>query len=163
MSDNAFVYASVQVCRVGEREDGWHTDGGASLLHAGLTIFGSREMQVRLKGRDGCISLKQRPGSFCVGNLCALEHNVVHGETAPGSWGDMQIMVMFRSDFFREIRARNINNRPGPEELYRLVNTMTARHLAEVPFPLPDIAAVIAECPREGDSDKAAASACQLV
>ena len=41
LSDNAFAYASVQVCKVGEREDGWHTDGGASLLHAGLTISGA--------------------------------------------------------------------------------------------------------------------------
>ena len=151
MSDNAFVYASVQVCRVGEREDGWHTDGGASLLHAGLTIFGSREMQVRLKGRDGCISLKQRPGSFYVGNFCALEHNVVHGETAPGSWHDLQIMVMFRSDFFRWKEPRKINAFPEPRDLFRIVNDMTARHLAEVPLPLPDIAAVIAECPRQDD------------
>ena len=42
LSDNAFAHASVQVCRVRKRDDGWHTDGGASLLHAGLTIFGSR-------------------------------------------------------------------------------------------------------------------------
>ena len=151
MSDNVFVYASVQVCKVGAREDGWHTDGGASLLHAGLTIFGSRQMQVRWRGRDGCISLPQRPGSFYVGNLCTLEHNVVHGEIAPGSWNDLQIMVMFRSDFFRENRARILNRMPGPAELFRIVNDMTARHLAEVPFPLPDIAAVIAECQVEGD------------
>ena len=161
VSDNAFVYATVQVCKVGAREDGWHTDGGASLLHAGLTIFGSRQMQVRFPGRPGCISLEQRPGSFYVGNLCALEHNVVHGETAPGSWDDIQIMVMFRSDFFREARSRKINACPGPQELFRIVNMLTARHLAEVPFPVPDIAAVISECPREGD--KAAASACKPV
>ena len=33
-ADNTFVYASVQLMKVGAREDGWHTDGGASLLHA---------------------------------------------------------------------------------------------------------------------------------
>ena len=57
LSDNAFAYASVQVLKVGEREDGWHTDGGASLLHAGLTIFGSRQLLVKVKGEKGCISL----------------------------------------------------------------------------------------------------------
>ena len=41
--DNAFVDASVQFLRVAEREDGWHIDGGASLLHGGLTVFGSRK------------------------------------------------------------------------------------------------------------------------
>ena len=151
MTANAFAYASVQACRVGEREDGWHTDGGASLLHAGLTILGSRKLRVKLKTRAGCISLDQRPGSFYVGNMCALEHNVVHGATSPGSWGDgppesqVQIMVMLRSDLFREKRARKINACPGPHELFRIVNTETARHLAEVPFPLPDLTAVLAE------------------
>ena len=57
LSDNAFAYASVQVLKVGEREDGWHTDGGASLLHAGLTIFGSRQLLVKVKGEEGRISL----------------------------------------------------------------------------------------------------------
>ena len=88
LSDNAFAYASVQVLKVGKREDGWHTDGGASLLHAGLTIFGSRQLLVKVKGEKDCISLAQRPGSFYVGNLCALEHNVAHGASAPGSLGD---------------------------------------------------------------------------
>ena len=62
-ADNAFVYATAQVMAIGEREDGWHTDGGASLLHAGLTIFGSRTLQVDVleKGRIG---FHHRPGLF---------------------------------------------------------------------------------------------------
>ena len=43
---NAFAYSSVQVMKVGQRSEAWHTDGGASLLHAGLTIFGSRILEV---------------------------------------------------------------------------------------------------------------------
>ena len=43
----------------------------------------SRTLQVN----GGCISFQQRPGSFYVGNLCALSHNVVHGEHAAGSYG----------------------------------------------------------------------------
>ena len=144
--DNAFVYASVQVLREGEREDGWHTDGGASLLHAGMTIFGSRHLQVRFKGDEGCLSLEQRRGSFYAGNLCALEHHVVHGAIAPGPPEEqVQIAVMLLSDLFREARARKINACPGPRELFRVVNRVTARHMAEVPFPLPDIAAILAE------------------
>ena len=49
VSDNAFAYAGVQVLKVGKREDGWHTDGGASLLHVGLTIVGRRQLRVRGK------------------------------------------------------------------------------------------------------------------
>jgi len=153
LSDNAFAYASIQVLKVGKREDGWHTDGGASLLHAGLTIFGSRQLLVKVKGEQGCISLAQRPGSFYVGNLCALEHNVAHGASAPGSLGDgppenqVQITVMLRSDLFRQARARKKDSCPGPLELFRIVNNETARHLAEVPYPLPELGDVLAECP----------------
>ena len=85
-ADNAFVYASVQLMKIGGREDGWHTDGGASLLHAAVTVFGSRTLQVKPEDA-GCISFPQRPGSFYVGNLCALSHIVVHGEHAAGSYG----------------------------------------------------------------------------
>jgi hypothetical protein len=149
-ADNAFVYASVQVLKVGAREDGWHTDGGTSLLHAAVTVFGSRTLLVKLE--DGsCISLPQRPGSFYVGNLCALSHNVSHDDHAAGSLRagpaseQVQIAVMLRSDVFRGARARRINASPGPKELFDIVNRETARHLAEVPFNLPDLAAVIAE------------------
>ena len=102
-ADNAFVYASVQLLKIGEREDGWHTDGGASLLHAAGTVFGSRTLLVKLEDA-GCISLPQRPGSFYVGNLCALNHNVVHGEQSAGSDGEgplseqVQIVVKLRRE-----------------------------------------------------------------
>ena len=45
----------------------------------------------------------------------------------------------------REVLDRKINACPGPQELFRVVSEVTARHLAEVPFPLPDISAVLAE------------------
>ena len=150
LADNAFVYASPQVMAIGEREDGWHTDGGTSLLHGALTLFGSRNLLVKREDAD-CISLPQRPGSFYVGNMCALEHNVAHDESAVGCYGQgpsseqVKIAVMLRSDVFRGARARKINAVPGPGELFRIVNNETARHLAEQPFHLPDLAAVIAE------------------
>ena len=78
---------------------------------------------------------------------------MAHGETSPGAMGhgfvptksQVQIMVMLRSDLFRECRARRINACPAPSELFRIVNQVTARHLEEVPFPLLDIVAVLAE------------------
>ena len=52
-------------------------------LARSLSVLLSRTLQVS----GGCISFPQRPGSFYVGNLCALSHNVVHGEHAAGSYG----------------------------------------------------------------------------
>ena len=149
-ADNAFVYASIQLMKVGAREDGWHTDGGASLLHASLTLFGSRAVEMKA-GNPDCISLSQKPGSFYVGNMCAVEHNVKHNDQAVGCYGkspktqQVQIAVMLRTDVFRQARARKLNTTPGHSELYRVVNTETAKHLAETPFYLPDLDAVIAE------------------
>ena len=149
--NNAFAYASTQFMANGARDDGWHTDGGASLLHAAVTIFGNRTLQVETP--RGCISLAQKPGSFYMGNLCALLHNVRHAEDEAGCFQhkaqneaepkQWQIAVMIRSDLFREGRARGINSTPGPKELYHIVNNEIAKHLAEVPLHLPDLADVI--------------------
>ena len=76
-ADNAFAYVSIQLMQPGAREDGWHTDGGCSLLHASVTIFGTRSVEVKVEGQPQ-VTLDQEPGSFYVGNLCALEHNVRH-------------------------------------------------------------------------------------
>ena len=155
MASNAFVYASIQVLKCGSREDGWHTDGGGSLLHAALTLFGTRRVDVEC-GDQGCISMYQKPGSFYMGNLCALNHNVIHDEQPTGTYGcsssccdvrQVQIAVLLRSDVFRAARARTINSTPGPVELFRIVNEETAKHLAEQPLHLPDLAAVLAESP----------------
>jgi len=151
-AENAFVYASVQVMRVGERVEQWHTDGGASLLHAALTIFGSRTVEVEAGGKGGgCISLQQRPGAFYVGNLCALNHRVVHGEHSAGCFcggqpsKQVQIAVMLRSDYFRNARARTIDSKPGPAELFHIVNKEVAKYFKQEQIFLPDLAAVLAE------------------
>lgn len=46
-SDTVFAYAILQVMTPGERHDPEHYDGGASLLHGGLTIFGRRGLEVQ--------------------------------------------------------------------------------------------------------------------
>ena len=96
-----------------------------------MIVFGSRTLLVEQLEDAGCISLPQRPGSFYVGNLCALSHNVVHGEHAAGSYGEgppseqVQIAVMLRSDVIRVARARRMNATPWPVE-FEIVNSETA-------------------------------------
>ena len=46
-SDTIFAYAILQVMKPGERHDLEHHDEGASLLHAGLTIFGRRGLEMQ--------------------------------------------------------------------------------------------------------------------
>ena len=168
-ADNAFVYASIQLMQPGARDDGWHTDGGCSLLHASVTIFGTRSVEVKVEGQPQ-VTLVQEPGSFYVGNLAALEHNVHHhvkcrqtfdgaaatakvhrkDSSAATAEGDqrLQIAVMIRCDVFRNWRARKINCTPGPSEFFHVVNKAAAQHLADVPVALPDLTEVLAEMAR---------------
>ena len=153
-ADNAFAYVSIQLMQPGVRNDWWHTDGGCSLLHASVTLFGTRSVAVKVEGKPQ-VTLDQEPGSFYVGNLCALEHNVRHHEeckhtfdgAAETAKGDqrLQIAVMIRSDVFRDCRARKINCTFGPVELFRVVNCTVAQHLAKVPVALPDLTEGLAE------------------
>ena len=68
---------SIQLMQPGARDDGWHTDGGCPLLHASVTLFGTRSVEVKVEGKPQ-VTFDQEPGSFYVGDLCALEHNVRH-------------------------------------------------------------------------------------
>ena len=78
-ADNAFAYVSIQLMQPGARDDGWHTDGGCSLLHAAVTLFGTRSLEVSFEDASRA-PLDQQPGPFYVGPLAALEHNVRHHE-----------------------------------------------------------------------------------
>ena len=78
LATDALAYATIQVMRPSAREDRPHFDGAASLLHAGLTVWGRRGVEIRLQPEAEWQRLEQKPGSFYVGNLCAAWHKVVH-------------------------------------------------------------------------------------
>ena len=91
-----------------------------------------------------------------------MSHTVAHGEHAAGSYGcgppsaQVQVAVMLRADVSRAARARTVNATPGPAELFEIVNSATARHLAD----LPDLAAVIAESREAGQDRSVKARGC---
>ena len=141
--DNVMAYVSVQVMEDGQRDDGWHSDGGASALHVGLTLRGERVLQIE-SGKDGgeIHEFAQSPGSIYIGNMVAMKHNVAHRDADEGGY---KVAVMFRSNYWREARARTINTTPGPAELFHVVNDVIAEHLGAHPLVLPDLAAIAAE------------------
>ena len=152
LADLAFVYVSQQFMKTDKRGDGKHVDGGCSLLHAALGLFGCRDVELEFPGKAEKKTLHQRPGDFYVGNLCAIAHEVQHDGSNKDcfsrhseNYTEVKVAIMFRTDVFRQARARRKNATPGPADLYRIVYEETARHLVEVPFVLPDLAAVVAE------------------
>ena len=112
-SNTALTYGVIQVMKAGPRYDPEHVDGGASLLHAGLAIFGTRHVEVKVaeSAADKWDVLPQSAGSFYMGNMCAAWHRVRHLDrkgagTLCGAAGNVHIAVMLRTDVFREERAR---------------------------------------------------------
>ena len=87
--------------------------------------------------------------------MCAVEHQVEHydaissqtlfqdAEADSASDGGLQIAVMLRSDVFRHARARQLQGKPSPVDMYDIVNEVVAEHLATQPMILPDFAAVV--------------------
>ena len=151
-SDTALTYGVLQVMKPSERYDPAHFDGGASLLHGGLTIFGSRHLECMVAAsaasEEDWEVLPQRPGSFYVGNLCAPWHRVRHFEQ-PGPIGavagNVHVAVMLRTDVFRAERSRAKKCKPKPAEVFDIVNEVVASALSARPLGFPDFASCLAE------------------
>ena len=154
--DVAWEYLSLQVMLAGTRRDVPHFDGGASLLHVGFTLFGSRVLEC-WDAQGSMQPVQQNPGTIYVGNMCAMEHEVVHRSDSrdlyKGPDGrSYEIALMLRSDVFAASRARKMKGKPTPTEAYDLINAVVAQHIAKEPLILPTFAAVVggAECSSEG-------------
>ena len=118
------------------------------MLHAGLTVWGKRNLGVRLakpaeEDPGEWQWLPQQPGAFYIGNLCAPWHQVGHFAPAQaeplfrrGGTG-MRVAVMIRSDVFAEARARCSSSLASPVEVYRAVNAVVANNLATRRLRLP--------------------------
>ncbi len=123
------------------------------MIHAGLTIFGHRTVEIASCGPDGnnTTELHQPPGSLYVYNFSALEHRGCHTADSAGCYGDeasaqlIKIAIMLRADYFRCARARKINSTPVPRELFLIVNKEVAQHIAQMPFYLPSLDEVLTE------------------
>ena len=121
-------------------------------MHAGLTIFGPRHVEVKVaeSAADKWNVLPQSADSFYMGNMCAAGHRVRHLDrkeagTLCGAAGNVHIAVMLRTDVFREERARRMNTAPTPCRVFDIVNQVVASSLATDPLHFPDLGICLAE------------------
>ena len=137
----AFNYVLTQVLRTDERRDPKHFDGGASLLHMGLTVFGARELECWLADQTSCV-FKQVPGSLYVGTMAAIEHQVAHDPAWSlqlcGPQG-FQIVLQFRCDVFRHARGRANFRKPTPSVVFDVFNDIVVKHMVEQPLHIPEL------------------------
>ena len=139
-----------------ERGDEAHFDGGASLLHMGLTLYGRRRMNCKLNDDDyeGDTSFGESfvftPGNVYIGNLCAAEHVVIHESDYDHSQGleigsiSMKLTAMLRTPLFAAGHGRTIKTAPSPKVVYARANAVVAQQLRHHCLNLPTFEACLA-------------------
>ena len=145
---NQFVI--LQAMRPDERLDEVHYDGGASLLHIGLSLYGRRRLNLKV-GEEilGAHSVVATPGHVYAGNLCAAEHQVVHesdhirSDSFEAESDAVKIAVMLRTSLFGGW-ARTIKTAPSPKVVYEIANPVVAEHLRHHSLKLPSFEACLA-------------------
>ena len=153
-------FISLQMLTTVERHDTAHFDGGASILHMGLTLWGRRRLHLNLADPaervipnatagpavDEWVVTHQRPGSVYLANLCAPFHQVGHeGEDDPNDLFDApsgksyKVAIMFRTSCFGYARARTASNPPNPKQVFDIVSSVIHKALLRDRFRLPTL------------------------
>ena len=158
----------------GEREDPVHYDGGASFLHAGITLRGKRTLFCR---HGAPVSNKQKdspgrtdarakssaakavrwselpviasPGHVYIGCLCGPEHYVQHQQVAeqelfPSRWDRSRSQSCCGAGF-SDTLAEARRHRPVPKKLWDALAPVVATVIEEETWKLPDLVACEAE------------------
>ena len=102
----------------GDLHEPQHHDGGASILHMGVTLYGRRRVRCFTAGPDGeHEDFPQMPGSVYVGTLTGCLHQVLHDEPRASceARAGHSVSLMVRTTLFPHNRARNGGPFSDPE------------------------------------------------
>ena len=122
-----------------------HNDGAASILMAGMTLYGRRNL--RASQGDGLpdVWLLQEPGTFWFGLLTGPQHQVIHTKAAssellrvPGV-GELSVSIMMRTSLFPYNRARQRDTTPNPREVFESLAETFRQGLEGQPWRLPTL------------------------
>ena len=129
-----------------------HQDGGASVLHLGVTLFGRRKLVCHQGSDVPPVELVCPLGSVYLGVLTGPEHQVHHlvplpGEllresgvaTGPQFDSGLSITIMCRTALFAHNQARLRNVTPSPQGFFFAIAESFRASLAALPFRLPEL------------------------
>ena len=162
------MFISFMFMKEGERFDKSHFDGGASCLHMGLTLFGSRDIGMEARELHDDMEKNwtrpdfptevvetQMPGSVYVGNFATVFHCVRHASkvAAPSEMLHVRgeaykVALMFRTNTFAAARARASATPPGPTLVWEHVRSEVHRALETIPLRLPSLSECLASAAR---------------
>jgi hypothetical protein len=122
-----------------------HMDGGASILHAGITVYGDRDllcyepaMNPNPDQRDPFV-VRNTPGTVYLGTLTGPWHGVRHTPSqADQLLGDMSLSHMLRTTLFPHDRSRVKGTTPAPQGWFHRLHSIFSQFL-DRPWRLPTL------------------------
>ena len=136
----------------GNLEEDLHFDGGASILHMGITLFGCREVRFFLGNKENeagdlVETLDLMPGSVYLGVVAGALHQVVHRPPRfpTDALEGHSLTCMIRTTLFPAPRGRIRRRLPLPPKMFDRLATNIVTSLREEPFRLPSLEECSAE------------------
>jgi len=126
------------------REDQKHCDGGASILHMGLSLYGERWLRFWEKDVDAPHEICLPPGSVYISSPACFSHQVVHrdGQAGPElmdfhglNSAHCKLAVQFRCSLWNDNRATNPP--ASPIAAFQAAAEVIAEWLANAALRLP--------------------------
>ena len=129
-------------------EERRHFDGGASVLHIGVTLFGRRELRwfegVKNSDTDGkqIEVMRLVPGSVYFGVVTGCRHSVAHQppRLAQETFKGHSITCMIRCSLFPDFASRRMIRVPLPKEMFEALALSFVASLRKEPWALPSLA-----------------------
>jgi hypothetical protein len=122
-----------------------HQDGGASVLHFGVTLWGSRDVRCtheKPATSPSAIVVPCVPGSVYMGTLTGPWHGVTHRPSPGDQLLDraFSASVMIRTSLFGHDRSRVKDTTPAPQDWFFDLAALFTSALSEGSFRLPSLA-----------------------
>ena len=127
-----------------------HQDGGASVLHIGITLFGKRRMTCEQpEGED--VVLDNIPGTVYLGGLTGPTHAVKHLPSPADELlsKSMSVSVMLRTTLFKWTQSRVRGTTPHPVQFFHAISASFLESLAGASWCLPSLEACVQIFDRE--------------
>ena len=142
-----------------------HCDGGAGIIHMGMTLFGARNLRCwdtaektrkpaegsrprELEFHGRMLKLLQVPGTLFLSCSSAFRHQAEHLEVPSGelmTFGalpNMSVAVMFRTALFPAARARLAQSTPSPQPVFEAIAAVFHEWQLETTLELPELSDV---------------------
>ena len=145
-------FCSAAELAISDARGGWseplHQDGGASVIHMSITLFGARTLVChastsKTEDEQKHVKVHNFPGVVYLGGLTGPWHKVVHQDVPSDMLlqGKYSVTVQLRTSLFGQARARLRDTTPSPQEFFMTLASVIRDALRDLKWELPDHAA----------------------